>query len=120
MADNKKVSDTKEAKTNGLAIAGFVCSFVAQIVGLVLSIIGLVQIKKSGEKGRGLAIAGIIISAVGIFLTILIIIGSFIFSFWLVDRAIDTDWSDWDWQGCGYGHGYHRAASDADIPAWCR
>ncbi|NMM98440.1 DUF4190 domain-containing protein [Bifidobacterium olomucense] len=65
---------------NGLAIAGFVCSFLFSIVGLVLSIIGLNQIKKQGGKGRGLAIAGIVISIIntvlGIIITIAIIGGS--------------------------------------------
>lgn len=70
-------------KTNGLAIAGFVCSiagallpsigFILLIVGLVLSIIGLTQIKKTGEKGRGLAIAGIIISCIAFLLGILLV-----------------------------------------------
>lgn len=53
-----------EPRWNGMAIAGFVCSFFVAIVGLALSIVGYTQVKKSGEKGRGLALAGIIISAV--------------------------------------------------------
>lgn len=59
---------------NAMAIAGFVCSFFVAIVGLVLSIIGLNQIKRTGEKGRGLAIAGIIISAVQMVVTVLFIV----------------------------------------------
>lgn len=55
-----------EPKWNGLAIAGFVCSFFISIVGLILSIIGLNQTKERGEKGHGLALAGIIISCVSI------------------------------------------------------
>ncbi|NEG69800.1 DUF4190 domain-containing protein [Bifidobacterium choloepi] len=51
---------------NGMAIAGFICSFFFAIVGLVLSIVGLVQVNKTRERGRGLAIAGICISAVEI------------------------------------------------------
>ena len=50
-------------KYNGLAIAGFICSFLVSLLGLILSIVGLNQIKKQGGKGKGLAIAGIIISA---------------------------------------------------------
>lgn len=49
---------------NGMAIAGFVCSFFIAIIGLILSIIGLTQVNKTKEKGKGLAIAGIIIAAV--------------------------------------------------------
>jgi len=57
-----------QPKTNGLAIAGFVCAFLISIVGLVLSIIALNQINNSNgmQKGKGLAIAGIIIGALNI------------------------------------------------------
>ena len=65
-------------KTNGLAIAGFICSLVgflcctiSAVVGLVLSIIGLNKIKTTGEKGKGLAIAGIILGAIGVIVSIL-------------------------------------------------
>ena len=57
--------------TNGLAIASFVCSFlggasggIGAIVGIVLGVIALNQIKKSGQGGRGLALAGITVGAV--------------------------------------------------------
>ncbi|NMN02482.1 DUF4190 domain-containing protein [Bifidobacterium panos] len=59
---------------NGMCIAGFVCSFLISIVGLILSIVGLKQAKQSGERGQGLAIAGIVISAVRIALAILLVI----------------------------------------------
>ncbi|KFI44306.1 hypothetical protein BASA_0571 [Bifidobacterium animalis subsp. animalis] len=49
---------------NGLCIAGFVCSFLVPIVGLILSIVALTQINRTGEKSRGMAIAGIVISIV--------------------------------------------------------
>ena len=51
---------------NVLAIIGFVLAFVVNIAGLVVSIIALNQIKKSGERGHGLALAGVIISAISI------------------------------------------------------
>lgn len=63
------------AKTSGLAIASlvlaicgiFTCGLTA-IVGLILGIVGLVAIKKNAQqlKGRGLAIAGIVVSAISI------------------------------------------------------
>ncbi|MGN7192132.1 MULTISPECIES: DUF4190 domain-containing protein [unclassified Curtobacterium] len=46
-------------RTSSLAIAGFVLAFVANVVGLVVSIVALVRIHRTGEHGRGLAIAGI-------------------------------------------------------------
>lgn len=48
-------------RLNTLAIAGFVLAFVANIVGLVVSVVALVQISRSGERGRGLAITGIVV-----------------------------------------------------------
>ncbi len=59
--------------TNGMAIAGFVLSFFFSLLGLIFSILGL---KKSAElgNGRGLAIAGIIISCIELFVWILLII----------------------------------------------
>lgn len=52
---------------NGMAIAGFVCSFFVPLVGVVLSAIGLSRVKKNiTTKGRGLAIAGLVISIVGL------------------------------------------------------
>lgn len=55
------------AKTNGLAIAGFVLSIVCGgVLALVLSIIGLNQINNSNgtQRGKGLAIAGIVLGAI--------------------------------------------------------
>jgi len=59
------------AKTNGLAIAGFVLSILLSLVGLILSIIALIQINNSNgtQKGKGLAIAGIVIGAVSMLFT---------------------------------------------------
>lgn len=48
---------------NGVAVAGFILSFFIALAGLICSIIGLKQTKERGEKGRGLAIAGITLSA---------------------------------------------------------
>ena len=65
------------APNNGCAIAGFVLSFfsVAAVIGLILSIVGL-QKSKSPEfngKGKGLAIAGIVLSCITIGYWIIII-----------------------------------------------
>lgn len=72
----------QNAKYNGLSIAGFCVSCaaiffnrtlfgLAGIAGLILSLIGLRQCNACGDKGRGLAIAGIVIGAV---LTLLVIL----------------------------------------------
>lgn len=51
--------------TNGFAIAGFVCSLVLfGLLGLIFSIIGLSQIEKNGQDGKGFAIAGLVLGIV--------------------------------------------------------
>lgn len=60
-------------KTNGAAVAGFVLSIVGlfltlwgiiPIIGIVLSAIALKTIGQTGEKGKGLAIAGLVIGII--------------------------------------------------------
>lgn len=67
-------------KTNGLATAGMILGILGVvlgccgvglifgIVGAILSVMALNKIGKTGEGGKGMAIAGIICSAVGILL----------------------------------------------------
>lgn len=57
-----------ESKKNTMATVGFVFSFLVAIVGLICSIIGLNRASKQGLNGKGLAIAGIIISAANMLL----------------------------------------------------
>ena len=74
---NSAVQPLLSAKTSGMAIASlvlgifgiFTCGLTA-IVGLILGIVGLCAISKRTEqlKGKGLAIAGIITSAIAIVL----------------------------------------------------
>ena len=59
--------------TNTLAVVGFILAFVCSLAGLICSIIARKQIKKTGEGGGNLALAGIIISAVSIALVVLAI-----------------------------------------------
>ena len=96
------------SNTNVLAIIGFVCSLIfvpvalgtlSAVAGLVLSILGLNNAKKLPEnKGRGLALAGIIISAIRI---ALILIGIFALLALAVRGAghvgheIITNWKDY-------------------------
>ena len=54
-----------QPSTNGLAIASLVLAFFCGIAGLICGIIALSQISKNPQqKGRGLAIAGVTISAI--------------------------------------------------------
>src|SRR5580704_19715458 len=61
-------------RTSGMAIAGFILAFLCSLLGLIFSIIGYNECKKSMRtvKGEGLALAGIIISIVSMLLGILI------------------------------------------------
>ena len=60
--------------TSGMAVAGFVLSFLCSILGLIFSIIGYNEVKNSNgmKTGGGLALAGIIISIVNMLLGIMI------------------------------------------------
>ena len=52
--------------TNGFAIASLVCAFLCSPLGLIFGFIARSQIRQSRQSGDGLALAGIIISAVSI------------------------------------------------------
>ncbi|MFF7606781.1 DUF4190 domain-containing protein [Streptomyces parvulus] len=55
---------------NGLAIAAFVLGVLCFVpaVGLVLGLVALGQIKRRGERGKGFAVAGSVLSSVGLVL----------------------------------------------------
>ena len=83
--------------TDGLCLAGFIVSIAnfficggAAIVGLILSIIGVVRVKKSGRGGKGLGIAGIIISGIQVALVV-------IFLFMYVVMGINSIGSDFSY-----------------------
>jgi len=63
------------AKTNGMALAGLITAlastvlnilFVVGVVGLILSLIGFFQVEEKKERGKGMAIAGILVSMASI------------------------------------------------------
>ena len=60
-------------KNNGMAIAGFICSFFCILFGLIFSIIGARQCNEYGDDGLGLATVEIIISSLKIAFIVLII-----------------------------------------------
>ena len=68
------MSSSVPQKTNGIAIAALISSFFVSVLGIILGFVALSQIKKTGENGRGLALAGIIIGFVAVGITVLIII----------------------------------------------
>lgn len=54
------------AKTNVLAIVSLVLAFFISLGAVICGHIALSQIKKTGESGRGLAIAGLVLGYLGI------------------------------------------------------
>lgn len=83
--------------TNGMAIASLVCSLlgwicgVGPILGLVFGFIALNQIKQTGQGGRGMALAGIIISVLVIVAGIILVFLGAIFRSTDKDRYTHTD-----------------------------
>src|SRR3954453_17787277 len=69
--------------TNGMAIASLICAFVFAPLGIVFGHISLSQIKKSGEEGRGLAIAGLVISYLVTVLSVLVVVAGIVFFSWM-------------------------------------
>jgi hypothetical protein len=65
---------TVQAKTNTLAIASLISSFFISLLGIILGHIALNQIKTTGEGGRGLAIAGLVIGYASIAIGIIFVI----------------------------------------------
>lgn len=68
-------------KWNVLSIVAFVLSIIGfNIIAVVLGFIGLNQVKKTGERGRGFAIAAIIIGFVSIAIFVILWITVFAFA----------------------------------------
>ncbi|WP_309118041.1 DUF4190 domain-containing protein [Saccharothrix sp.] len=70
--------------TNGMAIAALICAFVFAPAGIVLGIVAKNQIKRTGEDGRGLATAGIVLGSVFTVLGIIAIILWVVAVYWIV------------------------------------
>jgi hypothetical protein len=58
---------------NGMAVAGFVLSFLIGLLGLVFSLIGLRRSREPGRGGHGLAVAGVVISTVNMLIGFLLV-----------------------------------------------
>ena len=91
-------------KTNGFALSGLIVSLIStllccgsiSIVSLVLSIIGIAKADDYDDTGKGLGIAGIVISVVGIIIfTINLIFGGLLFSTWdVIQDRINDQWDN--------------------------
>ena len=60
----------QSAATNGMAVASLVCSLfgwlciIGPLLGLIFGFVALSQINQTGQRGRGMAIAGIVIGGI--------------------------------------------------------
>jgi hypothetical protein len=70
--------------TNGFCIASLVCALppvcvftvgIGSVLGVIFGIVGLRQCRRDGTGGRGLAIAGIIVGALGVLIGVLVVVG---------------------------------------------
>ncbi|UYN84876.1 MAG: DUF4190 domain-containing protein [Microcella sp.] len=64
-----------EPRTNTLALLSFIFCLLGGLLGIVFGHIALAQIRRTGENGRGLAIAGLVLgySWLGFFLAFFIV-----------------------------------------------
>jgi hypothetical protein len=62
-------------KMNGMAIVGFVFTFLFAPLGCIFSLIGLSQISKNpSQSGKGLALSGAVISLILIMIAVVLIV----------------------------------------------
>ncbi|GGF40137.1 DUF4190 domain-containing protein [Subtercola lobariae] len=72
------------AATNVFAIVALVLAFVVPIGAIVVGHIALSQIKRTGEQGRGIALAGTIIGYAFTILAILAVLAYVVFIFFII------------------------------------
>jgi len=78
-----------------MAIASLVCAFLLAPLGIVFGHISLAQIRRTGEQGHGLAVAGLVLSYLMTAVTVVSVIAMFVFFRWAV-RDWDHFDPDWD------------------------
>ncbi|MEU4807082.1 DUF4190 domain-containing protein [Actinosynnema sp. NPDC023587] len=76
-------------RTNGMAIAALICAFVFAPAGIALGVIARNQIKRTGEDGRGLATAGLVLGVVFTVLGVIAVILWVAAFYWLVKNGND-------------------------------
>lgn len=69
-------------RTNAMAIASLVCAFLFAPLAILFGHLSLSQIKRSGEEGRGMAIAGLVIGYLLTVATVLILVAGVLLFSW--------------------------------------
>ncbi|WP_307219355.1 DUF4190 domain-containing protein [Microbacterium sp. SORGH_AS_0888] len=54
------------SRTNTMAVMALVSAFVVSLLGIIFGHIALAQIARTGESGRGLAVAGLVLGYIGV------------------------------------------------------
>ncbi|BBY16376.1 peptidylprolyl isomerase [Mycolicibacterium litorale] len=80
--------------TNAWAVAALVCAFLFAPLGIVFGHVSLSQIKRTGEEGRGLAIAGLVIGYVMTAVTIVVVVFGLLFLMAVAERIDDVRVND--------------------------
>ncbi|OAR24615.1 hypothetical protein A8W25_19780 [Streptomyces sp. ERV7] len=72
------------AKTSGLAIASLVTGIVCCVppLGLVLGAVALGRIRKRGQRGKGMAITGVVLSSISTVLAVVLVVSGALSAFW--------------------------------------
>lgn len=66
------ISSATSARFNVMSIVAFVFAFLFSIVGVILGFIALAQIRRTGERGHGLALAAVILGIVFLVLSLIV------------------------------------------------
>ncbi|MGB8406370.1 MAG: peptidylprolyl isomerase [Mycobacterium sp.] len=74
----------RQAPVNGFAIASLVCAFVFAPLGILFGHLSLGQLKRSGERGLGLAIAGLAVGYAVVVQVLLILLVAVVGLGWLI------------------------------------
>lgn len=64
----------QQPRTNTLAVIAFISSFFLSLAGVIMGHLALNQIKRTGEGGRGLAIAALVLGYAGIAFGLILLI----------------------------------------------
>lgn len=68
------------AETSALAIVAFVGSFFVPVLGIVLGHVSLAQVRRTHERGRGFAIAGLAIGYAWLAFVLLVVLAWTVFA----------------------------------------
>lgn len=107
-----------QAHTNGFAIASFVLAFFMTILSIIFGHMALSQIRRTGEKGRGLALAGLWISYLGVAagVVVAVVLGVQLVA---IQNAISTaaqNYSAPTYDAPGYGAPTYGAKAPGSVP----